>query len=205
MLPTQLYLATPFISGAYSFGGLAESHLIPPPSLHGRKGPLFQVVYHPVLWLTLNLWLVLNLLILEWWCGIRLMNLLNLDGRVLHCMITHLSWFHRQGVHVNPLPNQSRLWGLLLLDPSVDDFEHGLDSILTDSTDTTKLDASFDEADTIPSSVSSNIFCLVTKPDTHQAGRKLAGGASTSTTDSRKKGGHDGPHFNVVQSSTSSP
>ena len=34
--PSHLY------GGAYSFGGLAESHLIPPPSLHGGEGCSFS-------------------------------------------------------------------------------------------------------------------------------------------------------------------
>ena len=34
-LPSQLY------GGAYSFGGLAEGHLIPPPSLHHGEGSSF--------------------------------------------------------------------------------------------------------------------------------------------------------------------
>ena len=35
---------------------------------------------------------------------------------------------------------------------------------------------------------------LVNKPDIHQGGRKSAGGVSTSTTDSRKKGSYGGLH-----------
>ena len=40
-------------------------------------------------------------------------------------------------------------------DHAVNDFEYGLDSILTDSVDTQELDASFDVADAMPSSFSS--------------------------------------------------
>ena len=47
------------------------------------------------------------------------------------------------------------------LDQAVEDFEHGMDSILTDSTDTLGLDASFDETDTMSSSVSSDFLCTV--------------------------------------------
>ena len=43
----------------------------------------------------------------------------------------------------------------------MEDFEHGLDSILTDSINTPELDASVEEADAIPSSVSSGFPCLV--------------------------------------------
>ena len=40
---TQLAVLMPFqpYGGAYSFSGLAESHLIPPPSLHGGEGSTF--------------------------------------------------------------------------------------------------------------------------------------------------------------------
>ena len=41
------------------------------------------------------------------------------------------------------------------------DFEQGLDSILTDSLETPKLDASLDEPDAIPCSVSSGFLCSV--------------------------------------------
>ena len=47
------------------------------------------------------------------------------------------------------------------LDKAVEDFEHGLDSILTDSVNTQELDASFDEADAVPSSVSLAFLYLV--------------------------------------------
>ena len=41
--PTDSAVPQPFhqYSGAYSFGGLAKSHLIPLPSLHGGKGTSF--------------------------------------------------------------------------------------------------------------------------------------------------------------------
>ena len=44
---------------------------------------------------------------------------------------------------------------------AVEDFEHGLYSILMDSIDVPELDASFDEADAVLSSVSSGYVCLV--------------------------------------------
>ena len=45
------------------------------------------------------------------------------------------------------------------LDQTVEDFEHGLDSNLTDSVNTLELDVSLDEADMIPSSASPNFIC----------------------------------------------
>ena len=47
------------------------------------------------------------------------------------------------------------------LDQAMTDFEQGLDSILTNSLETPELDASLDEPDAIPSSVSSGFLCLV--------------------------------------------
>ena len=44
------------------------------------------------------------------------------------------------------------------LDQAMADFEQGLDSILTDSLETPKLDASFNEPEAIPSSVSSGFL-----------------------------------------------
>ena len=42
-----------------------------------------------------------------------------------------------------------------------EDFEHGLDSILTDFIDIPELDESFEEVDAMPSSVSSGFLCSV--------------------------------------------
>ena len=47
------------------------------------------------------------------------------------------------------------------LDQVMADFEQGLYSILTDSLETPELDASLDEPDAFPSSVSSGFLCLV--------------------------------------------
>ena len=47
------------------------------------------------------------------------------------------------------------------LDQAVEHFEHSLDSNLIDSHDTPELGASFDEADAMPSSVSSGFLFLV--------------------------------------------
>ena len=56
------------------------------------------------------------------------------------------------------------------LDQAIKDFEHGLDSILTDSVDTPELDASFDEADVMPSSVSLQFLCFIS---THSDNSRL--------------------------------
>ena len=74
---------------------------------------------------------------------------------MVHSLINHLTWFHRQGFNTNLLPLESGHQDHSFLDQSVKDFEHGLDSILMHSTNTTELDASSDDAGAIPSSVSS--------------------------------------------------
>ena len=50
------------------------------------------------------------------------------------------------------------------LDQAVADFEQGLDSILTDSLETSELDTSLDEPDGITSTVSSGFLCSVSTP-----------------------------------------
>ena len=40
------------------------------------------------------------------------------------------------------------------MDQAIEDFKYGLDSVLTDSIDTSELHASFDETDTMPALVS---------------------------------------------------
>ena len=47
--PPHLY------GGAYSLGGLAESHPVLLLSLHGGRGLLFQVLFNPMTWLTMHL------------------------------------------------------------------------------------------------------------------------------------------------------
>ena len=54
------------------------------------------------------------------------------------------------------------------LDQAVTDFKHGFDSILMNSSNTPELDASFDEADAMPSSVSSGFLCFVSTSDKSQ-------------------------------------
>ena len=67
-----------------------------------------------------------------------------------------------------------------VLDQAFKDFELGLDSILTDPVNTPELEASFDEADAISSSVSSVFLCLLS---THSdnSGLQLAPGIKCYT------------------------
>ena len=75
MLCSQLFPSHPY-GGAYSFGGLAGSHSIPLlPYMVGRD-LLFQVWFHVMTQLTLNLKWTLNLVNLVQLLGIRLTSLL---------------------------------------------------------------------------------------------------------------------------------
>ena len=98
------------------------------------------------------------MVILVWLLDIRLMNLLTPgDESVLLLNHTFIlgsrTWCqHLPTSHLNQVP---------FLDQTVKGFRHGLDSILTDSIDTSELDASFDETDAMPSSISSGLLCLI--------------------------------------------
>ena len=56
------------------------------------------------------------------------------------------------------IPHESECEKYSLFDQAVERTEHGLDSILMDSVSTLELGASFDEADAMPSSISSGFF-----------------------------------------------
>ena len=88
-----------------------------------------------------------------WWIYSHLVD------EELHCSITHLSWFLRQGVNTNPLEPQCEDYSFM--DQEVKGFGHGLNFILTDSVNTPELDVSFDEANVMPFSFSSEFPSLV--------------------------------------------
>ena len=142
--------------GAYSFGGLAESHLIPLPSLHGEEGssvpglvPSDDTVDSASV------------------VGIKPGD----SGMVIGYQVdeyTH-TWSAEQFIahfHIKPgvmgkvsslthFPQEPGCEDYSFLDQAVVDFEHGLDSILTDFINTLELDTSLDETDAITSLVSS--------------------------------------------------
>ena len=93
--------------GAYSFGSLVESHLIPLPSYMVGRGHLFQVWFHLMAQSTLNLWWALHLMILVCWSGIRLVSLLT-PGLQRSLLLIHTftlgSWVrchHKPTLHLN--------------------------------------------------------------------------------------------------------
>ena len=163
MLLCLLFSSHPiYMVGEYSFGGLAESHLIPPPSLHGGEGCPFLGVFPSN-----------DMVKSESAMGIKAGNF----GVVIGYQVdefTH-TWSAEQFVahchiypgftgkvsslihfHVGPGCEDSSI-----LDQVMADFEQGLDSILTNFLETPELDASLDEHDAIPSSVASEFLCLV--------------------------------------------
>ena len=102
-----------------------------------ERGLLFQVWCHQMTWSTLNLWWALNLVILVWWLGIRLMSLLapGLQSGLLPCYHIYPGLTGKVS-SLTHFPLEPGCEDYAFLDQAVGDFEQGLDSILTDSLDT---------------------------------------------------------------------
>ena len=141
-------------------GGSAESHPIPLPSLHGGEGSSFPGLVPSDD--TVNS---------ESAVGIKSGD----SGLVIGYQIdecTH-NWSAEQFVahsHIYPgftgtvsslthFPLEPVCEDYSFLDQAVADFEQGLDSILTDSTETQELDTSLDQPDAITSLVSFGFLC----------------------------------------------
>ena len=91
--------------------GALQVHPIPVPSLHVEACcPL--LVFHLITWSTQSL--VEFLVILVWWFSVRVMNFLHLVGRLFFCLITHLPWYHGQGVNSCSLTTWTSLWSVFL-------------------------------------------------------------------------------------------
>ena len=147
--------------GAYSLGGLAESHLIPLPSLHGREGSSFPSLVPSD-----------DMVDSESAVDIKPGD----SGVVIGYQFefTHTwsaEWFVAHS-YIYPVftgkvssltnfPLEPGCEDYSFLDQAVADFEQGFDSILTNSIETLGLDTSLDEPDAITSSVSCRFLCLV--------------------------------------------
>ena len=86
-----IYLAVPQPIQQYgrpSRFGAQQSHQIHLPSLHGGRDLLLQVVFHLMRQTTLNLWWMLNLVILVWRLGIRFINVLT-PGQQSALLLNH--------------------------------------------------------------------------------------------------------------------
>ena len=148
--------------GAYNFGGLAESHIIPLPSLQGGEASSFPGLVSSND--TVNSESVMGIkpgdssVIIMYqvdeythtWCAEQFFAhsriYLGFTGKV-----SSLTYF--------PLEPECKDYSFP--DQAVADFEQGLDSILTDSIETPELDTFFDEPDVINSSVSFGFLHLV--------------------------------------------
>ena len=146
--------------GHTALGNLAESHPIPPPSLHGGEGSLVH--------------------------GLNPSNDMvnsavgtqssDSGGAIVYQVdeFTH-TWSAEQFVahsHIYPISTgkvssfthfhlELGCEDYSFLAQALANFEQGLDSILTDSIKTPELETSLDEPDAITSSVSSGFLCLV--------------------------------------------
>ena len=76
-------------------------------------------------------------------------------------LLTNIPLVHEQGVYFSPIPIWTGFWGLYFLDQAFEEVDHGLDSILMETVGIPELYVSFDEPDTMLSSVSSGFLCLV--------------------------------------------
>ena len=112
LLSQQSSSCSIYMVGHTTLGLGAVTEFLYIPYMVGRV-PLFWVLFPLMIW-SIPHWLwVLNLVILVWWFGIRLMNLLASGWWSIFCLITHLPWFHGLGANTNPLPTWTRVWGLL--------------------------------------------------------------------------------------------
>ena len=154
--------------GAYSLGGSVESHLIPPPSLHGCEGSTFPGLVPSD-----------DAGDSESVNGIKPGD----SGVVIGYQVDEFTctWSAEQIVahsHIYPgftgkvsslthFPLEPGCEDFAFLDQAVADFKQGLDSILTDPLETPELDTALDKPDGITSSsVSSGFLCSAsTLPD----------------------------------------
>ena len=152
MLLTLLSPRHPINLLACSSGGSAVIWSPCLPYMEGRD-LLFHLVFHPVTKFTPNLWWALN-----WWFGFSdwvsgwwIYSPGWWNALLLNHKFTMVSWARCQHKPTSCLGCED----YSILDQAVEDFEHGLDSILTDSIETPDQDAFvfFDEADIMPSSV----------------------------------------------------
>ena len=129
--------------GAYSLGGRVTQ--IPPSSLHDGEGSSLPHFVPPND--VVNFKYVVgikpgNSYAWSWWIYLLLV------GRAFCCLTTHFLWIHGQGLTLTHLIHEPGCEDYSYLDQAVTDFEHGLQSIPTDSIETLKMHASFDEPDT---------------------------------------------------------
>ena len=145
--------------GEYSFKGLADSHLILLPSLHGGEGSSFPGCLPPND-------MVNSELVVRIKPGV--------SGMMIGCQVDEFTciwsvecFITQSNIYPSFTDKVSTLTHFTLdpdcedypfLDQAVKDFEYDLDFILTDSVDTQELEVPFNEADAMPTS---GFLCLV--------------------------------------------
>ena len=146
--------------GAYNFGGLTESsHSCSPPA--SWEGVFFSrycsTWWHSRLWTWgrhWSWWFWYGDWVSGWWIYLHLVS-------GAHCYtITHLPWFHMQGINNNPLPHEPRCEVYFIFGPSCWrpwswSWFHPHDPV-----GKPVLEASFDETDAGPSSVLFRVYVL---------------------------------------------
>ena len=148
--------------GAYSFRDLAESHPIPPPSLHGGEGSSFSSLVPSI-----------DTVDSKSAMGVKpgdsgVVIGYQVDGFTctwsaewfLACYLIYLGFIGTVS-SLTHFPLELGCEDYSFLDQTMADFKQGLDSICTDSLETPKLYASLDEPDAITFSVSSGFLHLV--------------------------------------------
>ena len=120
-------------------------------------GIFFSRFGSPMTWLTPNLWLAWNLVILMWWLGTRLMSLPTPGWQ-------NVSWWHIYPSFMGKVsslthcPLEPGCENYSFLDQGMADFEQGVNSILTNSVETLGLDASLKKPDIVLLLVSSGFL-----------------------------------------------
>ena len=159
---TQLSPAIPSIWRDVQHCSLAESHLTCPCLLHGGEGSSFPGLAPPNDIVNSESMVAIKASDSGVMIGYQVDKFTNTWST--KCFVALLHNYH------GFLGKVLRLTYFLLepgckdyscLDQEVEEYEHGLDSILTGSVKAPEPDASFDEAYTMPSSVSSGFLCLV--------------------------------------------
>ena len=148
--------------GHTAFGGLAESHPIPLSSLHCWEGSSFAGLVPSGDVVNSESGMGIKTgdsgVVIGYQVG-EFTNTWSAEWFVAYSHIFH--GFTGKVSSLTDFPLEPGCEDYSFLDQAVADFEQGLDSILTNSLETPELNASLDEPDAVPSSVSSGFLHLV--------------------------------------------
>ena len=145
--------------GAYSLGGSIESHLIPLPSLHGGEGSSFPGLVPSDDAVNSDSVLGIKPGDSSVVIGYQADEFSHTWSAEWFVTCSHIyPGFTGKVSSLTHFPLEPECEDYAFLDQAVGDFEQGLDSILTDSLETPKLNASLEEPDAITSSSVSSQF-----------------------------------------------